>query len=180
MAQTEYLNPRVSLHVTSQLCLLPPANKVAGRSCFESCLSIILTLGVPYDHFPWCIDIIIQGPHALPRQLQCPLHRVPALPPPPPNRFKLVKLGPDWTGTPTPGHDQTCSLWNTCSWQMGSLHPTRMLSCLLEVKTLIFYWNKWSKCLRSIPFSVLCIHKPYSKEHLMNFVIYMDQKFKVG
>ena len=42
-----------------------------------------------------------------------------------------IRLGPNCPGIPR--HVKTCSLWSTYGWQAGGSHPTRILSCCLNV-----------------------------------------------
>ena len=53
------------------------------------------------------------------------------VPPSPTDMFKLGQFGPHCTGIHIPTPRQTCSLLSTYGRQVGSGHPTGMLSCLI-------------------------------------------------
>ena len=45
--------------------VLPPFKVVAGRECFQSCVSVCSRGGVPLNHWAWCIRLRHTGNHPL-------------------------------------------------------------------------------------------------------------------
>ena len=136
--------------------LLPPANEVVGRQCFDRCLSVH-RVRIPCARYPWCIGTHCtyptdMGPGYLP--FLCP---PPDLGPGylPLHLFCLLLTPGGYHGRPV----QTCSLedlplfvpvltpsgghWNTYGWQLGGTHSIRMLSCfsLQHCWPLHFHWD---------------------------------------
>ena len=93
--------------VSHNIRLLPSVNEVAGRLCFQSCLSVILSYHTTYPALvPPCSTLA-----------------------PAPQRY--VQTCSTWTSLQNaPLHVQTCSFWSTYGWQTGSWYPTGMLSCM--------------------------------------------------
>ena len=103
-------------------------NKVAGRQCFQSCVSV--------SSHGWRVH---KGPGPWPHPYRTPAfpqYRVQALPPPTmQDPFPSVQ-GP---GRP-PRHVQTCSLGSTYGWQADDRYPTGMLSRFLKK---LFYFREF-------------------------------------
>ena len=73
------------------ILFLPPANTIAGRWCFQSCLSVHERgLHVAITHA--ALDLTIQGSPPGPSQDMEPYCTGTSL-----------DMGPHWTGTPSPG-----------------------------------------------------------------------------
>ena len=106
---------------------LPSANEVAGRKCFEACLSVHRR--VPCGHYPWCIGTHHTG-SPLPLQPQFHSHS------PPPHS----DMRPHRTGILPPSH-QT---WHNCNCTRetisGHTHFCPLRSCIglyfLSLRTL--------------------------------------------
>ena len=128
--------------------LLPPANEVVGRWCFQSCVSVSLSVHSGDGVLMWALPMIpCIGPHCTaPLDIRHGTPLIPALSPckwhsPPARRGSYPVTDIWWTSL------ETCS--NLFTWahpfpqywhiwwslkhvllEGGSTHPTRMLSCL--------------------------------------------------
>ena len=134
--------PKNFSHKDYNSSYLPSTNEVARRSCYQSCVSVILSTGSSPCGAPSPVPSLV-------------------------DTLKLVQLGPHCTG-PSPWHVHTCStfdfslqgtpshtssLWNTDCCKAGDWHSTKMPSCLC--KGAISGWLKgthhlvpwtWNNC----------------------------------
>ena len=88
-------------------CYRMPKKLQEGNVSSRICL---LTVGVPRDHYPWCI-----GPHCT---------ESPSPSPAPP-----LDMGPHCTGTPISA--DIWWLWSIYGRQADGMHPSGMVSCFL-------------------------------------------------
>ena len=84
-----------------------------GKLMFQSCLSVILSIGrgVPCDHYPWCIGTRCPGPLPWPQ-------------PPPRTWVSTVQVPLPWLVLTSGGYR------SIYGWQAVGMHPTATLSCL--------------------------------------------------
>ena len=118
MQQTK-LVLQTDLNTVPLTSLLPLANQVEGRQCFQSCLTVILSMGrgIPCDHLSM-------------------MHWTsPYKDPPPPPRH--VQTCSTWTSL----YRDLPTVDNSHSWQAGDSHPTGMRSCYIFINADTITWQ---------------------------------------